>query len=123
MCKITHTEAYLMADMPGPNETRLNLIDGVEYITLRADDFRTAMRERDALNDALRTENEQLKQDNAELSAECDQWGEKVAACWREIEWLRKIERAARAAVETEKTLGYVSLTLLADVLDESSQS
>ncbi len=38
-----------------------------------------------------------------------------------EIERLRKIERAARAAVETEKALGYVSLTLLSDVLDESS--
>ena len=38
------------------------------------------------------------------------------------IERLRKIERAARAAVETEKALGYVSLTLLADVLDESCQ-
>jgi hypothetical protein len=46
-----------MSDMPGPNETRLNLIDGVEYITLRADDFRTAMRERDE----LRAEVERLR--------------------------------------------------------------
>lgn len=38
-----------------------------------------------------------------------------------ENERLRKIERAARAAVETEKALGpgHVRLTLLADVLEE----
>lgn len=48
--------------MPGPNEMQLNLINGVEYITLCADDFRTAMRERDA----LRAENERLEEENNE---------------------------------------------------------
>lgn len=34
-------------------------------------------------------------------------------------ERLRSVERAARSAVETERTLGYVKLTLLADALEE----
>jgi hypothetical protein len=39
-----------------------------------------------AMKDA---EIQRLLVDNAELSAECDQWGKKVADCWREIEQLR----------------------------------
>ena len=98
-----------MTDMPGPNETRLNRIDGVEYITLRADDFRDLARvqsevERlthlhkldhsladqwEAERDALRAENERLLLDNAELSAECDQWQKKLAEVWAEVARLR----------------------------------
>ena len=37
----------------------------------------------------LQAEIERLLLDNAELSAECDQWQKKVADCWREIERLR----------------------------------
>lgn len=37
----------------------------------------------------LRAEVERLLVDNAELSAECDQWGEKVASLWAELAKLR----------------------------------
>ena len=51
-------------------------------------------------------------------------WDETVShqdAEWliAELKRLRKIERAARAAVETQKATGHVSLTLLQDVLEE----
>ena len=76
-----------------PNEVRFEIVDGIEYATLRADDFRTTMRVSDAVHkaemDTLRAENQRLLLDNAELSAECDQWQRKVADCWREIEQLR----------------------------------
>jgi ubiquinone biosynthesis protein UbiJ len=39
--------------------------------------------------EGLEQEVARLLVDNAELSDECDQWGEKVADCWREIDQLR----------------------------------
>jgi len=40
----------------------------------------------------LHNEVDRLLVDNAELSAECDQWGEKVASLWTEIANLRQGE-------------------------------
>ena len=64
-------------------------------------------------NDMLRAEVNHLKRVGIALVDERD-------ALRAENERLRRIERAARAAVDTEKVLGYVSLTLLSDVLDEA---
>lgn len=40
----------------------------------------------------LRNDADRLLADNAELSAECDQWGEKVAELWEEVARLRARE-------------------------------
>ena len=60
-----------MTDMPGPNETRLNLIDGVEYITLRADDFRAEIEQ-------LREERDQWRDCYHQAHARNGYW---LAAC------------------------------------------
>lgn len=61
---------------------------------------------------ALRAEVELLKGVRADLNLVVDNLNS-------ENERLRKIERAARAAVETQRATGDVRLTLLADVLEE----
>jgi hypothetical protein len=78
-----------MSDMPGPNETRLNLIDGVEYITLRADDFRTTMADADAAGMALVQENERLHTENQRLNQALDMLAEERAAWEADNERLR----------------------------------
>lgn len=79
----------LPAIAPGPNEVRFEIIDGVEYATLRADDFRTTMRVSDAVHEANLVE---LRARLTESEAENDQWQKKLAQTWALITEVRKLE-------------------------------
>ena len=99
-------------DMPGPNETRLNLIDGVEYITLRADDFRTTLRVSDAVHKADRAVNHESIR-----AAYEEGWRNRDAECQQEIERLRA---ALAEIMDLELEGGEASLADAIVIADEA---
>lgn len=71
-----------MTDMPGPNETRLNLIDGVEYITLRADDFRAKVGRLTHLHNLDHSLADQREAEVERLRADLAIYGDHLSSCW-----------------------------------------
>lgn len=114
-----------MPDMPGPNETRLNLIDGVEYITLRADDFRTTMRVSDAMHEAemvtLRAENERHQAEFREQIVEEHTENARLRQRWATEEHNVQVlkDGIEQAQAENERLRARVAaLNILKDVVE-----
>jgi len=80
------------SNKPGLSEDEyLAIVENVQK-AMMIEPFRPAMTDVVALIGAWRLQQHEIERllvDNAELSAECDQWGEKVASLWAEIAQLR----------------------------------